>query len=54
MVKNAIQELIANHEDTQTKTMMLSQNLVQGELNEILGKEPVEKEFEYDKKDYRR
>ncbi len=35
--ENDIQELIANHEDAQTKTMMLGRNIVRGELNEILG-----------------
>lgn len=32
-----IQELISNHKDAQTKTMMLGRNTVRGELNEILG-----------------
>ena len=35
--ENDIQELIANHEDAQTKTMVLGRNTVRGELNEILG-----------------
>ena len=35
--ENDFQELIANHEDAQTKTMMLDQNTVRGELNKIKG-----------------
>jgi len=35
--KADIQDLIADHKDAQTKTMMLGRNTVRGELNEILG-----------------
>ena len=35
--KADIQDLVADHKDVQTKTIMLGRNTVRGELNEILG-----------------